>query len=63
MQHEGSHGDPYVTTTAQPPPERTVLCDLGQCGRCPGEVVSLLAPPGTRCACACHQPGPAGRAA
>jgi len=41
----------------QPDPlvERTILCETGRCQACPGELVSLLAPPGTRCRCPCHQ--------
>jgi hypothetical protein len=40
----------------QPAPtvETTALCDLGQCARCPGEIVSLLVEPGTPCSCGCH---------
>jgi hypothetical protein len=56
VQHEGSHGDPYVTTTA--------LCESGRHPACPGRLLSLLVPPGTRCRCDCHQqpdPGPAPR--
>lgn len=32
----------------------TIQCELGNCRRCRGQVISLLAPAGTPCACHCH---------
>jgi hypothetical protein len=40
----------------QPPTvELSAACETGQCARCRGEVLSLLAPLGTRCEHRCHQ--------
>jgi hypothetical protein len=40
-------GDPYV-------PVVTVQCELGNCRRCRGRVISLLAPTGQPCTHDCH---------
>jgi hypothetical protein len=37
----------------------TIQCELGNCRRCRGQVISLLAATGQPCGCACHtQPDP-----
>jgi hypothetical protein len=57
---------PDQRTTPPALPTRTALCDANRHHACPGKLLSLLVPPGTRCACACHTgqaPDPAGRAA
>jgi hypothetical protein len=33
----------------------TLQCELGNCHRCPGQIVSLLVEPGTPCGHDCHR--------
>lgn len=39
---------------AVPTVEQSAACDMNRHARCRGEVISLLAPVGTRCGCQCH---------
>jgi hypothetical protein len=51
---------PDQPTTPPTPPTQTALCDASRHQACPGRVLSLLVPPGTRCGCPCHRaPGSA----
>jgi hypothetical protein len=43
-----------LASTDPTAPVVTVQCELGNCHRCRGQVISLVAPAGTRCACDCH---------
>jgi hypothetical protein len=36
----------------------TIQCELGNCRRCRGQVISLLAPAGQPCQHDCHTPEP-----
>lgn len=49
--------DQPVGTSDAPEVSVSAACETGRCGRCRGEVLSLLVEPGTRCGHDCHREG------
>ena len=47
VDRHGTTSTPEVTTSA--------ACEVGNHARCRGEIISLLAEPGTRYGCGCHR--------